>query len=349
MKYKRLPPIAAWNTWSGAQFSTYRLGGPLSQAFCPMNQDQAVALLDWLCETSAPNLPEFTVLGWGSNSVIADSGIQHPCLIFRKLTEIEKIDATHLRFGAGVHLAKVSQTAFDMGLTGCEFMVGIPGTMGGAVRMNAGATGQETGSLVSHVTLYNLTTGQLETWSAAQLAFSYRHSTIEPGHHVVLSVQLTLAQGDPQAIQALMAKNRQFRKQHHPTEPNGGSVFRNPVTANAAPSADASGTFATSLTPNAAPSADALGAFATKTAGQMLDELGAKSWQEGGVRVSPKHANFIINTGGGSSVEVLRLMRRMQQAVQDAYGIHLRPENLFLGDASEEEMALWAQLTQKNT
>jgi UDP-N-acetylmuramate dehydrogenase len=224
-------------------------------------------------------------------------------------------------------------------------MVGIPGTMGGAVRMNAGATGQETGPLVVRVTLYNLETAQVETWTPEQLMFSYRHSAIDPQRHVVLSAELLFQPGNPEEIKALMEKNRLFRQTHHPIEPNGGSVFRNPTTANEAPSANASGAFA--ITTNTVPSADASGAFALKTAGQMLDELGAKSWVEDGVRVSPRHANFIVNTGGGSSVSVLRLMRRMQQAVEEAYGIRLRPENLFLGDATDEEMALWTQLTQQ--
>ncbi|MEB3244448.1 MAG: UDP-N-acetylmuramate dehydrogenase [Vampirovibrionales bacterium] len=336
------PPIQPYTTWTGAQFSTYRLGGPIRQAYLPTNLDDAVRLLDWFCEVEPP-LPRLNLLGWGSNSVIASAGITLPCVIFRKLTCIEPTQSLPdgrraFKFGAGVHLAKVSKTALDHGLKGAEFMVGIPGTVGGAVRMNAGASAQETAPLVQKAWVYSLPARALQVWPHDKLAFEYRHSAIDPQKYVVLAAELAFEPGESADIAERMAFNRTFRQTHHPIEPNGGSVFRNfiekplPQPLNAEPSKTSPLDVAGAETPK------------IHYAGKMLEALGAKAWTEGGVRVSLKHANFIVNVANGTSTDVLKLMTRMQQAVQKAYGIKLHPENLFMGDASAEESALWQAL-----
>jgi UDP-N-acetylmuramate dehydrogenase len=145
----------------------------------------------------------------------------------------------------------------------------------------------------------------------------------------VLETTLRFEPGDAATITQKMTDSVQFRKTHHPTEPNGGSVFRNPIPTEANPKP-----------PSAGMLLDGLGARGNA-------ETGMSPWQEGGVQISPRHANFIINVNNGSSLDVLRLMRRMQQAVVDAHGITLRPENVLLGDASAEERALWQLLWQE--
>ncbi len=312
--------LESTGAYTGAQFSTYRIGGPIDEAYQPASFDEAVSVLDRVKASGGP----FTVIGWGSNLIIASAGIRGITLITRKMNWVREADGQTGVFGAGVHLAKAAKWAEERSLSGGEFMIGIPGTVGGAVRMNAGALGQETSEVVKSVTLYNLETGALksssiETWGPDRLHYSYRHSAIDPRKHAVLEAELTFRPGNHDDIVRLMEGSVSFRKKHHPTEPNGGSVFKNPY-----------------------PKASDKGKM---TAGWMLDQLGAKAWAEGGVRVSPLHANFIVNTGHGTSTDLLRLMLRMKRAIRAEYGVDVTPENLLIGDATPEELELWHELT----
>lgn len=296
---------------TGSNFTTYRIGGPLQEAYQPASEADMLAVLRMVHESGKP----LTVLGWGGNTIIASAGISGVTLITRKLDWVEPKSDTRLAFGAGVHLAKASHEALKRGLTGGEYMIGIPGTIGGAVRMNAGALGQETADITRSVNLFNLETGQPETWGPEQLQFSYRKSAIDPARHIVLSAELEFKPGDPETIQELMEGSVSFRKTHHPKEPNGGSVFKNPSKE--------------------------------MPAGRLIEELGGKGqWREGGVMVSPLHGNFIINVDNGTSTDVLRLMTRMKHEIKMHYGLDVHPENLFIGDATDEEQILWRELTE---
>lgn len=296
---------------SGAGFTTYRIGGPLEEAYQPVSEAEMIAVLK---ETHRAG-KKLTVLGWGGNTIIASAGIQGVTIITRKLDWVEPKSATRIAFGAGVHLAKSASAALKLSLTGGEYMIGIPGTIGGAVRMNAGALGQETSDLVRSVSLFSLATGEVETWLPERLGFSYRMSAIDPQKHIVLSAELEFKPGVVAEISAMMEKSVSFRKTHHPKEPNGGSVFKNPSME--------------------------------MPAGKLLEELGAKgNWREGGAMVSPLHGNFIVNIDNATSTDVLRLMLRMKQAIHETYGLDAHPENLFLGEATDEEKALWQALTE---
>lgn len=293
----------------GANFTTYRIGGPLEEAYQPATEAEMIEILQRVCKDGK----QLTLLGWGGNSLIASRGISGVTIITRKLDWVKTISPTRLQFGAGVHLAKSASAALKAGLAGAEFMIGIPGTIGGAVRMNAGALGQEVAEVTCGVTLFNLESAQVETWPVEQLQFSYRKSAINPRTHIVLSAEMEFRPGDPVQISALMDSSVNFRKTHHPKEPNGGSVFKNPSKE--------------------------------QPMGRLMEELGAKAqWREGGAMVSPLHGNFIINTGDATSTDVLKLMLRMKRAVKEHYGLDAHPENLFLGDATDEEITLWHEL-----
>jgi UDP-N-acetylmuramate dehydrogenase len=295
----------------GASFTTYRIGGPLDEAYQPASEAEMVALLREVHQSGK----QLTILGWGGNSIIASAGIRGVTIITRKLDWVEQKSPTRLAFGAGVHMAKSASEAQKRALAGGEYMIGIPGTIGGAVRMNAGALGQETSHLVRSVTLFNRETAQVETWSPAQLGFRYRWSNIQPGKHIVLSAELEFQLGDAAKIAEMMDQSVNFRKTHHPKDPNGGSVFKNPAK--------------------------------DMPMGRLMEELGAKgNWREGGAMVSPLHGNFIVNVDQATSTDVLKLMLRIKQAVKERYGLDTHPENLFLGDATEEEQALLAELTE---
>jgi UDP-N-acetylmuramate dehydrogenase len=298
----------------GSGFTTYRIGGPLDEAYQPATEADMLALLVEVQQSGKM----LTMLGWGGNSIIASAGIRGVTIITRKLDWVEQKSATRLAFGAGVHLAKSASAALKHLLSGGEFMIGIPGTIGGAVRMNAGALGQDMSNLVQNVTLFNRETAQVEVWTAAQLGFSYRKSAILPEKHIVLSAELEFQPGDADKISAMMDQSVNFRKTHHPKEPNGGSVFKNPAP--------------------------------DMPVGRLMEELGAKGhWREGGAMVSPLHGNFIVNMAQATSTDVLKLMLRMQQAIQERYGLSTHPENLFLGDATDEEQALWQTLNEGTT
>lgn len=311
-----LLPEWARTDLTGVKFSTYRMGGPLAEAYQPETKDDAIHILTEICRAKQP----CTILGWGGNVVVAKQGISGVTVITRKMTWNHQADEHRMVCGAGVHLAKVSKLAEQASLTGAEYMIGIPGTVGGAAKMNAGALGQDTASVIESVELFELQTATSCTYDAAELDYAYRHSMIDPSRYVVLEVTFVFKKGEQAEISEKMNQSVQFRKTHHPLEPNGGSVFRNP-----SPTAEH---------PN------------PQSVGQMLDQLGAKEWIQQGVRISPRHANFIINTcGDGTSTDVLTMMARMKQSIQHEYGVTVFPENYFIGDATDYEASVWAYLT----
>lgn len=299
-------------------FTTYKLGGLLQQAYRPASIE---ALEAWL-EVMAPRLKTEgppTVLGWGSNTVLSSNGVAGLSLITRKLTFIEPLEQPGaFRIGAGVHLAKVASLGVEAGCSGSEFFIGIPGTMGGAVKMNAGAMGQETAEVVKQVLVMDWQTLDLSWWPAERLNFSYRHSTIHPGRHLVVAADCYFTPGDVEAAKKRMQANMAFRKTHHPIEPNAGSVFRNPDDA--------------------------------PPVGKIIDELGGRGvWANGDAVVSPIHGNFIINRGQATSTDILRVMLQMKEAVAKAYDVEIFPENRLLGDVGPEDKALWAELKGNDT
>lgn len=296
---------------SAAAYTTYRVGGMLAQAYCPQTAEETLAVV----KTLAPQAAPLAVLGWGSNTLVASCGIAGPALVLRKLNGFQALGQGRFRFDAGVHLAKVATMAVEAGFSGAEFFIGIPGTVGGAVVMNAGAMGQETANVVERVLLADLTTGEADWVEAGTLGFGYRQSRIQPGRHLVVAVDCCFQPGDADIARQRMADNLAFRKQHHPTEPNAGSVFRNPNPQ--------------------------------QPVGKLVDQLGGRGvWQVGGARISPKHGNFIINTGQATSGDVLQLMRLVQQRVAEAYGLAIYPENRVLGDFTADELALWQVIKQ---
>lgn len=293
----------------GANFTTYRIGGPLEEAYQPASEAELIEILQRVRAEGK----KLTILGWGGNTLIASKGISGVTVITRKLDWVREISPTRLAFGAGVHLAKSSTEAMKRSLSGGEYMIGIPGTIGGAVRMNAGALGQETADITHSVNLFNMETGEAETWDAERLQFSYRRSAIDPQKHIVLSAEMEFKPGDRDEISKLMEGSVSFRKHHHPKEPNGGSVFKNPKP--------------------------------DMPMGRLMEELGAKgNWSVGGAMVSPMHGNFIINFNG-TSTDVLKLMLRMKRAVKEHYNLDVHPENLLIGDITDEEQEIWKELT----
>jgi UDP-N-acetylmuramate dehydrogenase len=281
-----------------ARLSTVRTGGR-AEFFARAGSDAELAeLLRW---AQAARLA-VSVVGSGSNLLIADDGVAGLVLkLDRQLAQIERDDAK-IACGGGARLPAVAAAAARAGLSGIEFGVNIPGTVGGAVRMNANAYGGELAAALEWVDV--VTAAGVERRVPAQLGFAYRSSNIAPGE-VVARACFSLTQSDSETVTAALA---QMRARRHEAQPQGirtfGSTFKNPDD----------------------PAAQG------RSAGILLAEAGCNGLSVGGARFSPKHANFVENTGGASTADVLAVMAEGRRRVLERFGVALEPEVQTLGD-----------------
>ena len=231
----------------------------------------------------------WTIVGLGSNLLVRDEG--YPGLILRLAGDFTKVevDGTKIRAGGAVPIVSLCREAAKHGLTGAEGLVGIPGTVGGAVRMNAG-TDVEIGDLVERVEVV-VAGERLQSFTRPE--FAYRRSTLNR-RAVVCAAELRLEQSDPKTVQAELRKRIDRRNATQPLElPNSGSIFRNPP-----------------------------GDYAAR----LIEAAGCKGWRVGNAEVSQKHANFIVNRGGASCADVLALIERVRDAVREKHGVELETE-----------------------
>lgn len=276
-----------------ARYTTWRIGGPAELLFQPQNSQECAVAISFAKEYDIP----VTFLGSGSNVLVSDQGIAG-LIILTNLMKEAHWQEDRIRVGAGYSLPKLAQEAAQKGLTGLEFAAGIPGTVGGAVLMNAGANGGEMAELVEAVQVVS-SQGIIEDLSCEQLGFSYRHSLLQNSGLLVTEVALKLKPGDQGAIKEKMAANLAVRKLKQPLEyPNAGSVFKNP--------------------PHDA-------------AGRLIEEVGAKGLTIGGAQISNKHANFIVNIGGATAKDVIELIKEVQALVLERFGFLLETEVVMLG------------------
>ncbi len=287
------------------RFTTMRVGGPADLFVTPHNRFELRKLVQF---ARSRDLPHF-LLGRGSDLVIADAGIRG--LVIQVRAEGIRVDGERLIAEAGVQMARVATEAQKAGLTGLEFGLAIPGTVGGAVWANAGAhDGDVAGVLESAgVLAADGTEGSL---GGAELGFGYRDSRfkhVAPGAppELVMDATFHLAPADPAAIAASLDEIRTWRRTHQPLGiPSAGSVFRNP---------------------------------AGDSAGRLIEAAGLKGLRVGGAAVSEKHANFIVNDQRGSAADVRRLMERVRAVVAERAGVMLEPEIEFVGDWRDWEPA----------
>ena len=280
--------------------TTVRAGGPADFFARPESEDQVVELLSWV---EAEGL-SVGVLGSGSNLLVADDGFRGLVMkLTGALTQVER-NGTHLVCGGGARLPSAAAKAAGWGLTGLEFGVNIPGTVGGAVRMNANAYGGELGRVLAAVTV--CTPSGSERRRPEDLGFRYRGSNLGE-RDVVAAATFALAESNPADVKATMADMRRRRKE---AQPSGiktfGSTFMNPDD----------------------PGAEG------RSAGQLLDAAGCRGLQVGGARLSSKHANFVENTGGASTADILEVMAEARRRVHERFGVTLEPEVQVLGEVS---------------
>lgn len=280
-----------------SRHTTFRIGGPADRLITVTNRRQ---LSELLRVTEAAGIPRL-VLGNGSNLLVSDKGIRGAVLYldgeFKKVELLP--DGWTVRAGAAASLASVCAFARDHSLTGLEFAWGIPGFAGGAAYMDAGAYGGEMKDVISRV--WHMTPeGKVEAACGAELDFSYRRSRYTGGQDIILAVEYSLGPGEPAQIAAKMEELMARRKEKQPYEmPSAGSIFKRPQNGYAA---------------------------------ALIEECGLKGRRAGGAQVSPKHAGFIVNTGGASCADVLALIKMIQKEVSEKKGIDLECEVRVTGE-----------------
>lgn len=274
--------------------TSYRLGGPAGVLLDAASDADLEALADALASTALPLL----VIGRGSNMLVSDRGFDGIAVRLGGGFRWERVRDESIEAGAAFPLPSLATLAMQHDLTGVEFGVAIPASLGGAVRMNAGAHGHEIAEVLAEVTLYRLDERRSQTLPAAQAGFAYRTSHL-PADSIVTAARLSLRAGDPASILSLMNEAKEWRRATQPLNlPNGGSVFKNPHGDHAA---------------------------------RLVESVCGKALSVGGARISEVHANFIVAEPGARADHVYTLIRRIQAMVSDATGVVLEPELKLIG------------------
>jgi UDP-N-acetylmuramate dehydrogenase len=277
--------------------TSFRIGGPAA-LYCVLDTVHDLALALPILEEEGV---DWTVIGKGSDLLVSDEGYDGAVLVLGREFKRHAVEGGLLRAGAACVLAHLVQEAFNRGLLGLEWAVGIPGTIGGALVMNAGTSEGWIGQVVDTVTLYVPGEGFVLV-HGRDVAWEYRRSGLA-GRGIILEASMRVSEIDPLRIRARMERSLKDRKATQPIGlPSAGSVFMNPTG---------------------------------DSAGRLIESSGFKGMREGGARVSPVHANFIVNEGGASAADVVRLIRAIQDRVKTDTGIDLRPEIKFLGHFEE--------------
>lgn len=273
--------------------TTYKVGGTCKYFITPKDLEELIDLLKYLRDNSI----KYMVLGNGSNTIFSSKEYDGVIINLKNINDM-KIDGEKIYVEAGYQLIKLSMDALNNSLSGLEFAAGIPGNIGGAIFMNAGAYKSDMSELVETVTFLDENL-ELKTLKNEELDFSYRKSIFQKNNYIIISTVLKLNKGDKEEIKALMDKRKARRLESQPLEyPSAGSVFRNP-------------------------SEDIF-------AGKLIEDLGLKGYKIGGAKISEKHANFIINDGDATGEDIKALIDLVKAKVKEKYNIDLHVEQRFI-------------------
>ena len=287
--------------------TTLKIGGKADRVWFPKTQQELVYLLK--------NLKKYIVLGNCSNIIFSSNGYNGDVILTTEMRNFE-INGTRVIADCGVKGPLLAQKTCEASLSGFEFMIGFPGTIGGEVYMNASCHGQAISDCLIRCCLFDKEKKEITYKEKNELGFGYRKSMLQGNKYILLGAEFELKKTNKENIKELLDRNLAFRKDVQPSlaNPNAGSVFKNPEN---------------------------------DSAGRLLDKAGAKDFDNENVKVWDKHANFIVNKGNASSEEVLELMVKMFTAVKDKYRIELQPENIFIGNKTKKEEILCKILYQK--
>jgi UDP-N-acetylmuramate dehydrogenase len=278
-----------------ANHTTWRIGGPADVFVCP----RSVAELQRAVRTADQQGMPWTVVGRGSNLLVLDGGIRGMVIKMTDNFADIAVDGNRLTAQAGRSFVSAANIAIKHNLAGLEFATGIPGSVGGAVMMNAGAHGGEVKDVLEWADVMD-GSGAIRRFSHADLQFRYRHSYLKDHPMIVVEAAFSLRPGDGQALATQVKAWSTRRASTQPLSmPNCGSVFRNPPGHHA---------------------------------GELIEAAGLKGFRKGNAQISEKHANFIVNLGNASASDVVLLMRHVQVTVRDKYGVELETEVRMMGE-----------------
>ncbi|MCL2355812.1 MAG: UDP-N-acetylmuramate dehydrogenase [Defluviitaleaceae bacterium] len=270
-----------------SRHTSFKIGGPADVTAFPKTKDELISLRNFCCAEKIP----VTVLGDGANVLVSDAGIRGVVIFTNKMTGME-IDGTKIRADSGLRLAALAEKAARAGLSGLEFACGIPGTVGGAVYMNAGAYGNDISEFVEAVALFS--GAEIITKSGAEMDFGYRRSFAQTSDALILDATFSLSRAEPEQIREKMADLNSRRRKSQPLEfGSAGSFFKRPE-----------------------------GHFA----GKLIEDAGLKGFRVNDAQVSEKHAGFVVNRKNATADDVLALMRHVQSTVLEKFGVQLEPE-----------------------
>ena len=268
-----------------AKHTTYRIGGPADLFYEAKTEEELVKAIKLARKLKIP----YFILGGGSNVLVSDKGFRGLVIKIRNTQYV--IRNTRIIAGAGLQLARVVQLTAENSLSGLEFAAGIPGTVGGAVRGNAGAWSQSVGERILRAKVL-ISDGRVKWIKGSNCQFAYRHSRFKESGEIILKAEFSLKLGDKEEIKKKIDENLKKRS-GQPREPSLGCIFVNPKP---------------------------------DSAGRLIDEAGLKGKQIGQAQISPKHANFIVNLGGASCDDVLELIMLAKKEVKKKFGVDLKEE-----------------------
>lgn len=277
-----------------SRHTTFRVGGAADVFVTPESEDNVKTVLEYVNKNSVP----YYIIGNGSNLLVKDKGFRGVIIqLYKNFSEI-KTEGNIIRAQAGALLSAAAREAMNNSLRGMECLSGIPGTIGGAVCMNAGAYGGEIKDIVTEVKV--IRNGKVETIDNKSAGFCYRGSTIMRENMIVLEAVFKLEKGIKEEIQAKMKELTEQRNSKQPVElPSAGSTFKRPE-----------------------------GYFAAK----LIDDSGLRGFKAGGAQVSTKHCGFVVNTGGATAEDIITLMDKVTDIVMEKFGVKLEPEVRIIGE-----------------
>ena len=290
-----------------SRLTTFKVGGEIRKVYFPKNQQELIYLLN--------TLEEYIVLGNCSNVLVSSEGYNGNIILTSGMSDFS-IRGTHVFAECGVKGPMLAQKCAEAGLCGFEFMIGFPGSVGGEIFMNASAHGQAISDKLVKCCLFDTEKKEIVYKEKSEMGFGYRKSVLGQNKYILLNAEFELVKGDSESIKALMNRNLESRREIQPnlSNPNAGSIFKNPEN---------------------------------DSAGRLLDKAGCKSLKGNNAEVWAKHANFIVNTGNATSADILELMYKMYTTVKEKFTIELCPEIIFIGDKTEKEEELWNIMCKK--
>lgn len=278
------------------EYTSFRAGGTADLLILPQSEDELAYALSILAAEATP----YMVMGNGTNILVRDGGYRGAIIKLGDTFGSISPQGNRLVCGCGALMSTVARTALDTSLTGFEFASGIPGSLGGAVFMNAGAYGGEMARIILDARVITKDGSREYTLSCQELKLGYRHSVLHETGDIVVSVTLELTEGDKETIRAQMKELAARRNEKQPVSmPSAGSFFKRPP-----------------------------GHFA----GKLIQDAGLKGLSVGGAQVSPLHSGFIVNTGDATATDIVQLMEVVQATVLDQFGVSLEPEVRIIGE-----------------